>query len=99
MCYQIECVVTKIEFGEKIFLSFEPTSKYQLKINGYTIYVAVGKDVNEPKNKDAKIVAVPKANLTHKECSVKQCRVLTMIGANATIILDVDEEGQLVAFK
>ena len=36
MYYQIECVVTKIEFGEKVFLSFEPTSKYQLKINGYT---------------------------------------------------------------
>ena len=105
MAYQIECVVTEVVLGEKVLFSFEPTSKYQLKINGKTIYVAV--DSNGAATVP-KIVAVPSENLSRVK-PVHMCAVALAIGLRrgSSVVLEVqevqegrevDKYGKLVAF-
>lgn len=95
MAYQIECVVTEVVLGEKVLFSFEPTSKYQLKINGKTIYVAV--DSNGAATVP-KIVAVPSENLSRVKLNVA-VQIAFVLRQGSSVVLEVDGNGELVAKK
>lgn len=90
MAYQIECVVTEVVLGKDILFSFEPTSKYQLKINGKTIYVAVDSKVS-------KFVAVPSENLSRVKLNVA-VQIAFVLRQGSSVVLEVDGNGELVAF-
>ena len=95
MTYKMECVLTEVVLGKEILYSFEPVSKYQLKINGTTIYVAVAlDDVSGPK-----VIAVPGSKL--RECKLKEkCNVEAVVMMKSmTATLLFDESGNLLAFE
>lgn len=94
MAYQIECVVSEVVLGEKVLFSFEPTSKYQLKIDGKTINVAVDLSEDSPK-----VVAVPSENLKRKPMELCKGTMLLNWPQGVLVVLEVDVNGTLVVAK
>ena len=97
MTYKMECVLTEVVLGKEILYSFEPVLKYQLKIDGKTIYVAVALEDGS----DPKVIAVPGSKL-------RECKLKKVDGANAPAVvlmksmmvtLLFDESGNLLAFE